>query len=192
VHLAVLSHFVRTGQAPRRGRLAQLLGDRTARIEGLLRELASCDVIALGRDGQIRAAYPFSPVATGIEVTWAGGPAAHAMCAVDALGMSAMLDRPVVIRAREPGTAATITVRVDDDQDTWQPSTAVVYAAAIDDRCCPSVDRTCRYINFFTTVEAATGWAAEHPEVSGVLLNQTEALAIARQEFGDLMRGDGR
>jgi hypothetical protein len=32
------------------------------------------------------------------------------MCAIDALGMSAMLSHPVTITAAEPGTGRTITV----------------------------------------------------------------------------------
>src|SRR5438046_2727467 len=37
------------------------------------------------------AAYPFSPVRTPIQVSWAGGPAAYAMCAIDALGITGRL-----------------------------------------------------------------------------------------------------
>jgi len=36
--------------------------------------------------GEIRAAYPFSPVPTPIQVRWAGGPVTYAMCVIDALG----------------------------------------------------------------------------------------------------------
>ena len=69
-------------------------------------ELAGRDVIAFDADGEIRAAYPFSPTPTPIQVSWEGGPAAYAMCAIDALGISAMLGRPVTITAAElRGTA---------------------------------------------------------------------------------------
>jgi hypothetical protein len=59
----------------------------------VLAELAASDVIAFDDGGRIRAAYPFSPVPTLIRVRWPGGPTVHAMCAIDALGLSAMLDR---------------------------------------------------------------------------------------------------
>jgi hypothetical protein len=72
-----------------------------------LRRLAAADVLAFTADGQIRAAYPFSAAPTAIQVSWPGGPQVHAMCAIDALGMSAMLGCPVTITAAEPGTGRT-------------------------------------------------------------------------------------
>jgi hypothetical protein len=49
------------------------------------------------------------------RVTWAGGPLTYAMCAIDALGISAMLGHPVTITAAEPGTGCFITVHTDSD-----------------------------------------------------------------------------
>ncbi|WP_129663635.1 organomercurial lyase [Phytoactinopolyspora endophytica] len=47
---------------------------------------------------------------------------------------------------------------------------------------------TCGLINFFGTEHAAHEWIGHHPEVSGVLLNQAEALVCGIAEFGTLMR----
>src|SRR5262252_10996481 len=143
VHLAVMAAFAETGRAPARGEL-----ERTARAHGadpaaVLAELAARDVIAFGADGEIRAAYPFSPVPTAIQVSWAGGPLTYAMCAIDALGMSAMLGRPVAITAAEPGTGRIITVHTDRDQARWKPRSAVVFAGVTGDEGCSSADRTC-------------------------------------------------
>ena len=104
VHLAVLAAFAETSRPPARGEL-----ERTARAGGadpaaVLAELAERGVIAFDAGGEIRAAYPFSPTPTPIRVSWEGGPVAYAMCAIDALGISAMLGRPVTITAAEPGT----------------------------------------------------------------------------------------
>lgn len=41
-------------------------------------------------------------------MSWAGGPTAYAMCAIDTLGMSAMLGRPVTITAAEPDTGIDV------------------------------------------------------------------------------------
>lgn len=145
-------------------------------------------MLALDEQGEIRAAYPFSPNPTSHVLKWAGGPTAYAMCAIDALGMSAMLDRPVTITSTEPRTGATITVDVDRDRAQWTPDTAVVLAGATDDACCPSVDRTCGHINFFTSARAAQAWQAAHPHITCVILDQAEALACGVAEFGALMR----
>jgi hypothetical protein len=187
VHLRALTSFADTGRALRRDEIVRMASTHGADASAVLSELAERDVIAFDERGEIRAAYPFSPTPTAIRVRWDGGPTAYAMCAIDALGMSAMLDRPVTITAAEPGTGHMVTVEVDRDHAEWQPNTAVVFAGATNDACCPSVDRTCGHINFFTSIVAARAWAGQHPEISGTMFSQTEALALAVAEFGTLM-----
>lgn len=158
----------------------------------MLAELAETDVMAFDAGGEIRAAYPFSPIRTPIRVSWASGPAAYAMCAIDALGMSAMLGGPVTITAAEPGTGGTITVHPDGDRTRWQPRTAVVFAGSAGDACRPSADRSCSYINFFTTARAARAWVRHHPEITGGLLTRQGALDIGIAEFGTLLQASPR
>jgi hypothetical protein len=188
VHLAVLAAFAETGRAPVRGDLGRIARAHSADPAAVLAELADRDVMAFGEDGQIRAAYPFSPVPTAIEVTWPGGPVTYAMCAIDALGMSAMRGHPVTITATEPGTGRTITVHADRDQARWAPAGTVVFAGATAGECCPSADRSCGYINFFTTTRAARAWADDHPAITGVVLGQAQALAQGVTEFGTFMQ----
>jgi hypothetical protein len=187
VHRAVLAAFARTGQPPARGELERLARGHGAEPDAVLAELAGTDVLAFTADGKIRAAYPFSPVATPIQVSWAGGPAAYAMCAIDALGMSAMLGRPVTITAAEPGTGRVITVRADGDRARWDPPTTVVLAASAGDAHGPSADCACGYINFFATARNARAWARRHREVTGRLLSRDAALRSGVAEFGPLL-----
>lgn len=154
-HQAVLAAFIRTGQPPARSELEQLARSLGASPEAVLAELAAADVIAFTAGGEIRAAYPFSPVRTPVRVSWPGGPAAYAMCAIDALGMSAMLGHPVTITAAEPDTGRVITVHADGSRARWRPRTAVVFVGSAGDSCNPSADRSCGYINFFTSRRAA-------------------------------------
>lgn len=188
MHLAVLSHFAATGHPPSQTDLVHLARERGADLEGVLAELAERDVVLFDTRGQVRAAYPFSPTPTAIEVCWDDGPTVYAMCAIDALGMSAMLDRSVLITAAEPDTGHTITVQVDHDRARWTPATAAVFAGALDGRCYPSADRTCGHINFFTSAAAAEDWAARHPEVAGTVLDQPDALACGIAEFATLLQ----
>jgi hypothetical protein len=187
VHQAVLAAFARTGQPPARSQLERLARSIGASPDAVLGELAETDAIAFSLGGEIRAAYPFSPVRTPIRVAWAGGPAAYAMCAIDALGMSAMLGRPVTITAIEPDTGRIITVDVDGSRARWHPRTAVVFAGSAGDACRPA-DRSCGYISFFASRRAARAWAGRHPEVTGRLLTQQGALGIGIAEFGGLLR----
>lgn len=191
LHLAVLTTFAETGRAPTRTELVRIADSQDIVATTALSELAERDVVAFDEHGEIRAAYPFSPTPTTIRVSWDDAHSVHAMCAVDALGMSAMLDQPVTIVAAEPATNATITVHVNRDEARWTPESAVVFAGTVNNRCCPSVDSTCGHINFFTSTEAATAWLADHPEVTGVVLNQTDSLACGVSEFGPLMRPGG-
>ncbi len=188
LHHAVLTAFATTGRAPIRCDLERIAGDHSVDPASVLAELAERDVIAFDAHGQIRAAYPFSPAPTPIQVTWAGGPLTYAMCAIDALGISAMLGRPVTITATEPGTGGIITVHADREQAHWDPRSAVVFAGATGETCCPSADRTCGYINFFTSAQAARDWADHHPAITGVVLDQAQALGHGVAEFGAFLR----
>jgi hypothetical protein len=192
VHLAALTAFAQTGHAPGRGEL-----ERIARAEGtdpaaVMAELTEHDVIAFDQAGEIRAAYPFSPYPTPIQVTWEGGPVTYAMCAIDALGMSAMLGRPVTITAAEPGTGRVITVHADRDRARWNPPRAVVFAGTTGGDCCHAADRTCGHINFFTSARAARTWAHANPTVTGTVLRQAQALRRGVAEFGAFMQTGDR
>ncbi|MPZ96946.1 MAG: hypothetical protein GEU96_19060 [Propionibacteriales bacterium] len=190
LHLDVLTAFVGTGRPLTRQQLEVAAGRGGAEPAAVLAELSQRDVLAYDDDGEIRAAYPFSPSPTTIRVAWAGSPPIFAMCAIDALGMSAMLDRPVAIVAEEPDSGRPVKVTVDRQLAEWNPVTSVVFACATTDRCCPSVDWTCSRINFFTSRAAAADWAVRHPDVAGETLEQELALARGVAEFGAMMRTD--
>lgn len=187
VHRAVLDRFAETGRPPTRAELEERARRHDADPQRVLAELVERDVTAFDPAGEIRAAYPYSPTPTAIHVLWDGGPGVHAMCAIDALGMSAMLHRPVTIVAAEPGGVGSVTVTVDGNEARWNPESAVVFAGATGNACCPSADRTCGNINFFTNGQAAHKWAAGHPAVTGFVLTIPEALARGVAEFGPLL-----
>ncbi|WP_235671213.1 organomercurial lyase, partial [Aeromonas caviae] len=84
----------------------------------------------------------------------AGGAAAYAMCAVDALGMSAMLGAEVMIESVDPDTGDSITVTVRGQEATANPATVVVFIGAEAGQG-PSADTCCIYLNFFTDREVA-------------------------------------
>ena len=116
------------------------------------------------------------------------------MCAIDALGISAMLDRPVTITAREPDNGRAVTVEVDRNQARWRPRRAVVFSGTTRDANgarCAAADRSCGHINFFTSARAACEWASRHPEVTGTTLGQARALRHGVAEFGTLMHPAG-
>lgn len=191
VHRAILEAFIVTGRPPEPGELDRISTLAGASPAAVREELSVRDVVAFDEAGRIRAAYPFSPTPTGIRMTWPGGPQVFSMCAIDALGTSAMIGRPVTITAAEPGSGAGVVVEVDGDAALWRPDTAVVVVGQEGgDACCgPSVDRTCGNINFFTTGDCAWTWTAAHPTVSSRILSGDAALAEAVDEFGLMLSG---
>jgi hypothetical protein len=70
---------------------------------------------------------------------------------------------------------------------TYSELTALVFAGAA---CAsgPAADRSCGYINFFTTARAARAWARRHPEVTGTLMRRDGALKCGITESGALMQ----
>jgi hypothetical protein len=188
VHQAILGAFASTGQSPSCAALDQVAGAAGVELAAALAELNGADLIVLDPRGELLAAYPFSAAPTPHRLALGSGVSVHAMCAIDALGVSAMLGQPVTVTSAEPDTGRQVTVQVDGDQATWQPPTALVLAAATSDCCAPSAQRTCGYINFFATDAAALTWAGHHPELSWALLDQPQALATAIAEFGPLLR----
>jgi Alkylmercury lyase len=187
VHQAVLRSFVHTGTAPGMPSLAKLAAP--SEVSQVLAELADGDFVCLDPAGQITAAYPFSAVPTRHRVQISGEAAVFAMCAIDALGISAMTGRPVVIESADPSTGEPVTVEVDGTSSSWDPATAVAYVGRASGDCAgPSASVCCGYMNFFATRAAASAWAASHPEISGGILSQARALQTGIGIFGQLLK----
>jgi hypothetical protein len=186
VHQAVLQSFVRTGAAPDTARLAELAAPFD--VAEVLAELADGDFVYVDHAGRITAAYPFSALPTPHRVQIADSATVFAMCAIDALGISAMTGLPAVIESADPSTGQPVTVHVDRASTTWDPATAVVYVGHTGNECAgPSASVCCGYMNFFATRAAAAIWAAAHPEISGAILSQSHALQIGISIFGQLL-----
>jgi Alkylmercury lyase len=186
VHQAVLRSFVQSGAAPD---IAALAGHAAPTdVAEVLAELADGDFLYLDHGGQITAAYPFSALPTPHRVQIAGYATVFAMCAIDALGISAMTGHPVMIESADPATGQPVTVNVDHADATWDPATAVVYVGRTDSqRAGPSAAVCCGYMNFFASQTAASTWAAAHPEITDGILGQDRALQVGIGIFGQLL-----
>jgi hypothetical protein len=185
VHHAILHTFASTGGPPTTTDLNHLASPDTANT--ILRRLHDADVIRLDANGAIRVAYPFSATPTRHHIRLASGTEVHAMCAIDALGMPAMLDTDATITTHDPTTNAPITVTITNGQSTWDPPTTTAFVPATTGNG-PSADTCCDHLNLFTNTTTAQSWTRSHPEVDGQLLTATEAEALGRQIFGTLLR----
>ncbi|MGH3186334.1 MAG: alkylmercury lyase family protein [Streptosporangiaceae bacterium] len=187
VHQAVLRSIAATGTPPRQDLLDQAAGPFDSRQ--VLAELAAGDYLCLDHDGQITAAYPFSVTVTPHTVEIRGGAVAYSMCAIDALGTSAMLGTPVLIRSADSATGEAISVAVHGGAASWEPDTAVVYAGRTASSCTgPSATVCCGYMNFFTSHATAATWTSARPDITGGILSQAKALEVGHRIFGPLLR----
>ena len=189
MHQAVLAAFASTGLPPARSELERLARSLGASPDAVLAELAGTDAIAFNSGGEIRAAYPFSPVAHADPGDLGGRPgrlrdvrdrrARHVRHARppghDHRGRAGHRPdhhRPRRRQARRTGTRGP----------PWcSPARRAMPAAQ-------SAECSCGYINFFASRRAARAWARRHPEVTGRLLTQQGVLGIGIAAFGSLLR----
>ncbi|MER6974492.1 alkylmercury lyase family protein [Nocardioides sp. NPDC057767] len=185
VHQAILHTFATTGEPPS---FEDLLHESAASrpvLHGVLGRLHDTDAIRLDSRGAVAVAYPFSARPTRHRVRIGDGVTVHAMCGIDALGISAMLHEDVRIDTTDPVTGDPITVTSTAGRTTWNPPGAVAFVGA-DAGGGPSADCCCDYINLFTSSATAQAWAAAHPRVPGQVLTKIEAEELATSLFGAL------
>jgi hypothetical protein len=198
VQQQVLRSFASTGRAPPASCLGETAARHDTTANAILGELHAADFFRLGPGGEIRIAYPFSAEPTPHLVRIAGRTQVYAMCAIDALGIAAMLGTMVAIVSTDPHTGESVTLSVAAGGTTamWQPAAAVVFYG-VRASCDPggSADGTpaiaaevcCDHINFFTSQASAISWAGTHSEITGQVLDQSTALRLGTEIFGPLL-----
>jgi hypothetical protein len=176
-------------EPPTRDALAALAGELDLKLAAALARFEELDLLRTDADtGQIVAAYPFSGRPTAHRLELPGGRKAYAMCAVDALGVAAMLGAPVRVHSRDPISDEEIVVDVPPEGEArWSPEAAVVYVGgrdgeqSISDLCCP-------FVNFFASDETARQYVGDHPDLTGAIVGVPYALARGRTIFEEALR----
>ncbi|MDX8036706.1 alkylmercury lyase family protein [Lentzea sp. BCCO 10_0856] len=186
VHQAVLRQFAATGTAPAPDELEPIAAEAGRTAGDVLEELAREDFLTLDGQGHIRAAYPFSATETRHRVRIDGGAEVWSMCAIDALGIPAMLNRDAEITSTDPVTGEPITVTTRDGTATWEPAGAVVFVGQRPGGG-PAATACCDALNFFRSHTTAHSWISEHPEVPGRIVEQAQAEEIAARTFGPVL-----
>ncbi|MFI6683202.1 organomercurial lyase [Streptomyces sp. NPDC050485] len=186
VQQTVLRHFATTGSAPGPAVLEPVAARFGRSARDVLAELAAEDFLTLDESGAIRAAYPFSAVPTAHRVSIAGGSEAWSMCAIDALGIPAMLGTDAVISPADPLNGTPVTVTVTGGRTEWEPRGAVVFVGRRSGPG-PAAAVCCDTLNFFTDTANARTWAAQHQDVAGEVVDRAQAEQLGAQIFGPLL-----
>ena len=184
LYRAVLPPFAATGAPPSLPAAAEHAGLSTEQAAAALRELAEADVVALDDDGDLVGAFPLSATPTRHRVQVGDRPVLHAMCAIDALGVPAMLGEPGVISSVDPAddSPVTVTVGVDGTLAADPPAAVVLLGASGDGGLASSA---CPVIDFYASAENAHQ-ALSRPGLSGDVLTVADAHALGVALFADL------
>jgi len=186
VHRTILRAFASTGRPPATRDLEPVVAGSGSRTRTVLETLHESDAIRLDPDGQIAVAYPFSSAPTRHRVRIVDRIDVYAMCAIDALGISAMLGEGTRIDSIDVTTGQPITVTMTAGHTSWEPRGAVVFIGS-DSGGGPSADCCCDYLNFFIDQATATAWTATHPHIPGQILTPAEAEDLGARLFGHLL-----
>ncbi|GGS88906.1 hypothetical protein GCM10010222_32970 [Streptomyces tanashiensis] len=131
----------------------------------------------------------FSARETRHKVRLGGGVEVWSMCAIDALGVAAMLDQDVQVTSCDPVGGRRITVAFTGGSARWEPEEAVVFVGRRAGEG-PAADVCCEALNFFADRSTAELWTRRHPEFPGRIISQDEALVIGARTFGPLLADD--
>jgi hypothetical protein len=186
VHQQIPRHFAATGAAPDARTLQPVAAEAGRSATEVLADLADEDFLTLDKSGNVRAAYPFSATPTRHKVRLEGGVEVWSMCAIDALGVPAMLGQDVEISSTDPVTGDPVTVTTTDGTIRWEPASAVVFVGQRPGGG-PAASACCGVLNFFTIADNARTWTSLHPDVPGRVVDQPDAEGIGRQTFGPLL-----
>ena len=186
LHQIILQAFLDTGPAPTRPWLDSQAASQGLDPDVALGELADADLVHLA-DNTVVVAYPFSGVPTDDRVQLEGGPSLFAMCAIDALGVLLMAGRDGIILSADPCSGEPIRVERQETTWSWAPSSTVVLAG-LKECCATAAEGCCPHVAFYTDSEGADDHLNAHPELTGGVLEQADALALADLAFGSLLR----
>lgn len=153
------------------------------------RQLGDVDAVQLDVDGHVVVAYPFSGRPTGHIVQLGSGPVLHAMCAIDALGIPLMTGRDAVIGSADPSSGHPIRVERRGAHWRWAPEDTVVLLAQ-SGGCGSAAECMCPAITFHTCRRRAEEHLRARPELIGKVLDQVQAVDVARRSFGALLGPD--
>jgi hypothetical protein len=187
LHRAVLTHFACRGGAPQAADLAAAARELGINGAAALRVLAEVDLVHTRRDtGAVTVAYPFCGQPTAYRVRLGAGVQVWAMCAIDALGIPAMLDTDAWISGVDPVTGGRVEVSVTAALVRPVPAHAVVVLPTGGGvgRC---ADCVCPDITFHRDAGSARVWLTGRG-IAGRVLSVFDAAAAGAAVFGGLLR----
>ena len=185
----VLRLYVRYSRPPLLSEVAESARMSETLAKQLLRRLAGHDHVLLAADQtSICGAYPFTEKVTGHAVVFErSGKRLNTMCAVDALGASAMCREDLSIHSTCRFCGNDIVGRVVNDGmklQEVQPADAVVWVG-LRQSCGCAADSLCTELLLFCTEDHLTRWRSDDRGVKGHVLTAREGFEVGKALFID-------
>lgn len=184
LHRLILCSFARDGRPPEAASLIAQLGP--SKWNNVRAALAAADLIVLEPDGEVQGAYPFTVVETD-HLLHLNGVQVHAMCAVDALAVAPMFDRPVSIASRCAVTRAPIAItQRGGTLVSVQPEADVTVGIGWREPEGCAANSLCREMVFLRNRDTAQAWRALQPSARS-LYDLDQAIALGTRFFLPLL-----
>jgi mercuric reductase len=183
LYCRLLYSYVQQGRTLSRDEIAELVDNPDQR----LRNIANNKLIVLDTDGSPSGAYPFSSEEREHRVH-INGVMVNCMCALDALAVSPMFDRPTIIDSQCRVTGKPIHLEQNGSNfssgtlDAWF---GINWGAAATDIVC--ADSLCTEMMFLASEAVARQWIAESPDTREVF-NLQSAVSFASSFFVPLVK----
>lgn len=177
-HHRILRAYIADGAPPN-------ISEFSTEIRG---ELSRRDLVHI-RDGKIALAYPFSTAVTDFAVR-AAGVEMHAICAIDALGVAAMIQRETKVTCLCPVCRAPMALTIAADGLTMTnvtDPTARVWTGVMEVGSC-AADSQCTSMRMFCSPEHLEVWRSDRPGMRGFDLTLEEGVQLGAEIFRAFLR----
>jgi len=160
LYCKLIHSYVQQGRALTRQEIGELVGN----VEQALNNIVNSKLIVLDADGNPVGAYPFTSEEREHKV-YVNDVTVHCMCALDALAVSPMFNKPTVINSRCRVTGKKIHIQQNGTElcggtlDVWF---GINWGAAATDTVCAM--SLCMEMMFLASKSVAREWMAESPE----------------------------
>jgi len=186
---AVLRAYAAGGHAPATTEVAAAVDLASDEVASALQRLAGRDLVVLDGAGRVSGAYPFTD-GSGEHCVEIGGVILSAMCAIDALGIGAMLGRACRTRSVCRHCRRALHIDVGDRGrrlDRIEPAGIVVWSGHRYAGGC-AASSLCTLQAFFCDDEHLEAWRTSGAGAGedGVRLGLAEALEVGRAIFAPM------
>jgi hypothetical protein len=186
----VLLGYSRIGRAPTPEVVADALDADPTAVAHILARLRSRDLVVIDAAGHVTGAYPFTDRATGHRVAL-GSREIAANCAIDALGIGAMLDADSVIRSLCGSCGRPVEIVTSGDGQrvpAFSPDRVIVWSGAHAATGC-AASSLCTVQLFFCCDEHLHAWRDKtEAGADGIRLSLEEAMQVACALFVPMLR----